>query len=130
MVLGRDSGKSQIPGKFRGLLHSKDFLVMLEGEPLLTHPSLGAGQSVDDHPMVTHPLDEFHLLIQEMVLQEVTEMRVCADRTQNIQSKRACLDQVLLQGQGDFRYQFYSAILGRLQHVLEDIVATVLALQL
>jgi hypothetical protein len=35
--------------------------------------------------MVAHLLDEFHLLIQEVAFQEVTEMRVRAGRTQGMQ---------------------------------------------
>ena len=50
---------------------------MLEGEPfeeILSHPSLGATQPADVSQVVAHLLEELHLLIQEMVLQEVTEL--------------------------------------------------------
>jgi hypothetical protein len=35
--------------------------------------------------VVAHLLDELHLLVLEVVLQEVTEMRVCAGRAQSMQ---------------------------------------------
>ena len=66
-------------------------LVVLEGEPfkeILAHPSLGASQPAEVRQVVAHLLDEFHLLTQEVFLQEVSEMRVCVDRTQGIQVQK------------------------------------------
>ena len=129
--------KSQITGKFRGApqrpLGSQGFLVVLEGESLekiLTHPAWGPAR-VEVSQVVAHLLDEFHLLIQEVFLQEVTEVRVCMGRTQGMQIPKA-LVQVLLQGQGGSHgvLSFISLIMGRLRHVLEENVATALVLQL
>lgn len=55
--------------------------MVLEGEPseeILAQPRLGTCQpvAVSGAP---HLLDEFHLLVQEVVLQEVTELRVCGE---------------------------------------------------
>ena len=55
-------------------------LAMLKGEPLedkFTQPSMGTSQPVEVGQVVTHPLDEFHLLLQEVALQEVTEVGTC-----------------------------------------------------
>ena len=55
-------------------------LVVLEGEPfeeILAQPSLGTSQPAEVGQVVTHLLDEFHLLLQEVTLQEVTEAGVC-----------------------------------------------------
>ena len=107
---------------------------MLEGKPfkeILAHPILGACQPGDVSEVVTHLLDEFYLLIQEMVLQEVTEVEVCAGRTQGTQIQKG-LVQGLLQGKGCFHgfLSFTPLILGRLRHVLEKNAATALVLQL
>ena len=56
------------PSKASGL---QRLLVVLEGEPfaeILAPPSLGAGQPAGVSQVVAHLPDEFHLLIQEMVL--------------------------------------------------------------
>ena len=79
-------------------------LVVLEGEPfkeILAHPSLGASQPAEVRQVVAHLLDEFHLLTQEVVLQEVSEMRVCVDRIQGIQVQKG-LVQVLFHDHGGF----------------------------
>lgn len=72
--------------------------------------------------MISHLLEEFDLLVQEMVLQEVTEMRVCVGRTQKGQI------QVVLQAQGDFHGILALAplILGWFLHILEEGAAAVL----
>lgn len=60
---------------------------LLEGELLgeiLTQPSLGTGRPSEISQVAAHLLDEFHFLIQEVVLQEVRERRFCEGRT------RAC----------------------------------------
>lgn len=49
--------------------------------------------------VVVHLLDELHILIQEVVFQEVTKMRVCAGSTQGMEIQE-CLVQVILQGRG------------------------------
>ena len=70
---------------------------MLVGEPfeeIFAQPALGACQPIEVGQVVTHLLDEFHLLIQEIVLQEVTEMRLCVSRTQGRQIQKG-LFQVL-----------------------------------
>jgi len=57
------------PSKAAGL-----HLVVLESEPLeeiLAQSSLGAGQPAEVSQVVAHLLDEFHLLIQEVLPQEV-----------------------------------------------------------
>ena len=79
-------GMQRGPSKSSGL---QKLLAVCEGETLeeiLAQPSLGSsGQPAEVSQVVTHLLDEFHFLIQEVVLQEVTEMRVCAGRTQGMQ---------------------------------------------
>ena len=52
---------------------------------------VGAGQlrMLGCESGVAHLLDEFHLPIQDVVLQEVTELRVCAGRPRAGRSKRA-----------------------------------------
>lgn len=55
---------------------------------------LRCSQPVDVGQVAAHPLDELHLLIQEVVFQEATEMRVCVDRAQGVR--------ILFQGQGSF----------------------------
>lgn len=61
-------------------------LVVLEGDPFLdtSWAQLGGRQAVCGGfgHVVAPPLDEFHLLIQEVALPEVTERRVCAGGTQ------------------------------------------------
>ena len=81
--------------------------------------------------MVAHLLDEFHLLIQEVAFQEVTEMRICAGRTQGMQIQEG-LVQVLLQGQGSFHglLGFTPFILRRLLHILEECTAPAIVLKL
>ena len=52
-------------------------LVVLEGKPfeeILTQPSLGTSQPAEVGQVVTHLLDEFHLLLQEVTLPKVTEV--------------------------------------------------------
>lgn len=49
--------------------------------------------------MVAYLLDEFHSLIKEVDLQEVTEMRVCVGRTQGLQIQKGL---VLFQGDSGF----------------------------
>ena len=46
-------------------------------------------QPVEVNQVVAHFLDEFHLLIKELVLQEVTEIRVCVGRPRACRSRRA-----------------------------------------
>lgn len=53
---------------------------MLEDEPfveILAWPSLGASQLEEVSQVVDHLLHEFHLLIQEVNLQKVSELSVC-----------------------------------------------------
>ena len=77
-------------------------------------------QTLDVSQVVTHLFEEFHLLFQEMVLQEVTEIRVCAGRTQGVQIQKN-LVWVLFQDQGSFHdvLSFTLLILGRLHQVLK-----------
>ena len=79
------------------------------------------GQPAEVSQVVTHLLDEFCLLIQEVVLQEVTEVSVCVGRTQGMQIQKD-LAQVLLQGNGSFHGILSGTplILGRLHHILEE----------
>lgn len=51
--------------------------------------------------VVAHLLDEFYLLIQEVIFQEVTEMMLYACRIQGMKTQGG-LVQVLLQDQGGF----------------------------
>ena len=56
---------------------------MLEGEPLegtLNQPSLGASQLTDESQVVAIFLIEFHLLIQEVVVQEVRDGGLCRQK--------------------------------------------------
>ena len=105
---------------------------MLEGEPfkeLLAQPSLRTSQPAEVGQVVTHLLDEFHLLIQEAALQEVSEVRVCAGRTQGMQVQKG-LVQVLLRENGGFHsvLGFTPLILRWLLHVLEEGVVAALVL--
>ena len=81
--------------------------------------------------MVAHLLDEFHLLIQIVAFQEVTEMRVRAGRTQGMQIQEGLI-QVLLQGQGSFHglLGFTPFILRWLLHILEECTAPAIVLKL
>ena len=61
------------------------FLAVLEGEPLeeiLTQPSLGTSRPAEVGQVVTHLLDEFHVLFYKVVLQEITDVGVSAGRSQ------------------------------------------------
>ena len=69
-------------------------------EEVLAQASLGAGQPVEVSQVVAHLLDEFHLLIQEVVLPK-SELRVCVVRTWGMQIQKG-LVQVLLQNQSGF----------------------------
>ena len=54
--------------------------VSLEGEPFrerLTQPGPGGHQPEEVGQVVSHLLDEFHLLLQDMALQKVMEVGVC-----------------------------------------------------
>lgn len=75
-AVGCQSGPSKATGSGR-------LLVGLEGEPLKRYsPSQpGGGQPKQVSQVVAH-LDEFHLYIRELMLQEVTEPGVCVGRTQ------------------------------------------------
>ena len=108
------------PSKASGL---QMLLVMLEGElfkEILVDPSPGAGQPVDVSQVVAHILNKFHLLIREMVLQEVAMLRVSEGRAWDMQIQKG-LVQILIQGQGGLHgiLSFTPLILGRLHHVLE-----------
>ena len=78
------------PSKARGL---QSLLVVLKGECFkkkLVQPSLGASRpAYRGWSGVAHHLDEFHPIIQEAVVQEVAEVRVCAGGTQGMQVQRA-----------------------------------------
>lgn len=69
-----------------------------------------------------HLLDEFHPFIQGVTLHDITEAKVCADRTQGPQSPQGPV-QGLLQG-------FTPLILGGPLHVLEEGASTELVLHL
>ena len=58
-------------------------------------------QPAEVSQVVTHLPDEFHLLIQEVFLQEVAEVRVCAGGTQDTQIQKG-LVQALLQDHDSF----------------------------
>ena len=81
--------------------------------------------------MAAHFLDGFHLLVQKVVHQEGREMRVCADTTQGRHIQKG-LVQVFLQDHGGFHGvpNFTPLVLGKLQHILEEIMATTLVLHL
>ena len=124
---GCQKGPSKAAG-FRRLL------VMLEGESfkeILTQPSLGTSYPVEVRQVVVHLLNEFHLLIQEVILQEVTEMGIYVGRTQGRQIPKG-LAQVLLQNQGSSHdiQGFTLLLLGRLLHILEVGTATRIVLHL
>ena len=57
---------------------------------------------MDVSQVVVHLLDEFHLPIQDVVLQEVTELRVCVGRAQGRQVQKS-LGQAPLQDRGGCR---------------------------
>ena len=64
---------------------------MLEGEPfeeIFAQSSLGTSQPAEVDHVVAHLLDEFHLLFQEVALQEVIELGLCVDRTQGMQIQK------------------------------------------
>ena len=52
-------------------------------------PSMGTRQAVEVSHVVMHLPDEFHLLLQEAALPEVTELGVCQGRTQGMQIWKA-----------------------------------------
>lgn len=66
--------------------------------------------------MVVYLLDDFHSLIEEVDLQEVTEMRVCVSRTQVMQIQK---DLVLFQGDAGF-YGILGFIPITLGHFLKE----------
>ena len=110
-------------------------LVVLEGEPfeeILAQPSVGAGQPAEMSQVAAHLLDEFCFLIWKVILQEVTEMGVCAGRTQGMQIQKGLL-QLLLHKQGGFHgvQGFTPLILGQCLHFPEEGAAAepVLSLQ-
>lgn len=74
---------------------------------------------MDAGQVAAHLLDKLHLLIQEVVFQEVTEARICVDRFFS-KAKRASIS---LQG-------FTQLILRWHLHVLEEFVAPVIVLAL
>ena len=95
--------------------------LVLTGEPLEETPaqhSLWPGQPEEISLVVAHLLVEFHLLIQEVVLQEATEMRVWVGRTQAMQIPKG-LVQVPLQNQEVFHGTLSPTplIRGQLLHV-------------
>ena len=97
---------------------------MLEGEPFeerLAQASRGTSQPAEIGQVVTHLLDEFHLLIQEVALQEVTEVGVCMGRTQSMQFQK-CLGLVLFHENGVFHcvLGFTPLILVSILQVLEE----------
>ena len=71
---------------------------------------------------------EFHLLLQEVALQEVRDMGVCTGRTQDTQIQQ-CLVQVLLRKNGSFHsiLGFTPLILRRLPCIVEEGTAAALA---
>ena len=102
VVLGRGSGKSQTLWKCRRVpqrpLDSKG---MLEDEPFRrdTCPAQPGGPAAC---RVSQVWPIFLMsFTQEVVLQEVTELRGCAGKMQGMQMQK-CLVQILLQGQGGF----------------------------
>ena len=108
---------------------------MLESEPLkevLAQRCLGpSSQPAEVGQVVAHLLDDLHLLIQEVVFKEVTEMRICAGRAQGMKIQEG-LVQVLLQGQGSFHglLGFTPLILRWLLHILKECTASAIVLQL
>ena len=58
-------------------------------EEILMQPSMGTRQAVEVSHVVMHLPDEFHLLLQEAALPEVTELGVCQGRTQGMQIWKA-----------------------------------------
>lgn len=85
-VKARHQGKAEGPRK--GLWDSK-VLVMLEGESFQETPiSAWRPEPADVSQVMTHLLDELHLLLQEVALQEVMELRVCTVSTRACSSRR------------------------------------------
>lgn len=83
------------------LLGFKD---MPKGDPLeeiLGQASLWDSQPAELNQLVAHILDKFYLYIQEVVLQEVTDMGVYSGRTQGMQIQKGLI-QALFQKQGGF----------------------------
>lgn len=77
-------------------------------------------------------LDEFHLLIQDMGLQEATEIRVCVLSTQGLQIRKGLPGSGSSPDSGSFHgaLSFTPLIWARLQHAPEENAATVLVLHL
>ena len=76
-------GMQRGPSKASGL---QRLLVVPEGEPfekMLVQRRLGADRAVKVSQVVPQLLEEFHLLIQE-----VTELRVCGGRTRSLQIQK------------------------------------------
>ena len=68
-------------------------------EEVLAQPSLGTREPAQVGQVVAHLLDELHLLIQEVVLQEVTEL---SDRRENV---TICKSNNVMDGGGRLRRQ-------------------------
>ena len=109
VVAGRGSGRSQTPGdRHTGApqrpLGSKGSWSRLRGYiSKRHHPAQPGGPpACGGDSGVAHLLDEFHLPIQDLVLQEVTELRVCAGRAQGRQVQEG-LGQAPLQDRGGCR---------------------------
>ena len=84
----RGSGRSPVT---RQLRRPSQSLLGFKGSQLCTWqaPNLGADQPVKISQMVAHLLDEFHLLLQAVALQEVTEMKSVRAESRECRSKRA-----------------------------------------
>lgn len=81
----RDSGRRQTAGEHRSPSKASGLQAMFEAEPseeTIAQTSLWVSQLAEVSQVVAHLVDDFHLLIPELVLQEVTEMRANASRTQ------------------------------------------------
>lgn len=88
-------------------------------------PWLLPSQPMEVGQVDVHVLDELYLLIQEVVFQEITEMRGCMSRTQGMKTQGS-LVRVLLRGQGSFhcRLGFAAPLILRWPlHILEESTA-------
>ena len=108
-------------------------LVVLEGEPFKRYspsPAQPGARQPAEVRWFAHLLDEFHLLIQEVVLQEITELRVCVGRTEDMQIQKGLVQ--VLHGHGGFHgiLSCTRLIVGQFLHILEENVATAPVLHL
>ena len=116
VVSGRGSGRSHIPGDTEGPLGSAG---SCRARGRDSGPARG-GQPAEVSQVVTHLLDELHLLTQEVAPQEVLELRVCAGRTRAHKSPRARVRPCSRAPAASRRPECHPLVVGWPPHILEE----------